>query len=107
MLFLLLWFPVVPYMFFKNVPLLNPNGCCRISLFIPSQLTSSRRTYFIVLKHGKKMLSSYLALHTVDSFKKNKFMRKGLYYQYPLQEGTCDKHWGAGAWPPLVLMTVL
>lgn len=70
MLFLLLWFPVVPYMFFKNVPFLNPNDCCRISHFIPSQLTSSRRTYFIVLKHGKKMLSSYLALHTVDSFKK-------------------------------------
>lgn len=53
------------------------------------------------------MLSSYLALDTVDSFKKNKFTRKGFYYQYPLQEGTCDKHWGAGAWPPLVLMAVL
>lgn len=34
--FLLLWFPIVPYMCFENVPFLNPNGCCRISHFIPS-----------------------------------------------------------------------
>lgn len=53
------------------------------------------------------MLSSYLALDTVDSLKKTNLCAKGFYYQYPLQEGTCDKHWGAGAWPLLVLMAVL